>query len=92
MKKFLIVLSFGLLLVGCTGTKSTVLEAGNGIHEILIVGDTGFASLGDMQVKAVKDAHKYCAKQNKQYVFVSKRVQPTAFAVFPEVDLMFKCK
>ncbi len=92
MKKFLIILSFGLFLAGCTGSDSSILDAGNGTHEILIVGDTGFTSLSKMQLKAVNEAHSYCAQQNKQYVFVSKRVQPTSFAVWPEVDLFFKCK
>lgn len=91
MKNFLFIVGLSLLVVGCS-SKSTVMDTGTDTHEILLVGDTGFTSLSDMQIKAVNDAHKYCAKKGKQYVFVSKRVQPTAFAVFPEVDLFFKCK
>ena len=91
MKKILIAVSLSLIIAGCS-SKSTVLDAGNGTHEILIVGDTGFTSLSKMQIKATKEAQYYCAKQGKKYVLINKRVQPQGFGVWPEVDILFRCR
>ena len=92
MRSFLIMLGFWLLILGCS-SKSTMKKYNQGTYEILLVDDNGFDSLSDMQIKAVNEAHNYCAKEGKKYVFVSKRVQPARTAVeSAEVALYFKCK
>ena len=64
----------------------------NETKEILLVGDSGFTSLSGMQNDAVQKAKTICVVENKKYQLINKRVQPRGFAVFPEVNIIFKCE
>ena len=87
----LMICTFAVFLCGC-GYKTIVLDAGDDKKEILLVGDTGFTSLSNMQVDAVEKAKNICEKDGKKYQFIDKRVQPQRFAVFPEVNIIFRCE
>lgn len=92
MRIFFIMLGFGLLILGCS-SKSTMKKYNHGTYEILVVDDNGFDSLSDIQNKAVNEAHTYCAKEGKKYVFISQRVKPIRTAADSiEVSLYFRCK
>ena len=78
-------------LYGC-GYKTIILDSTNETKEILLVGDSGFTSLSGMQIDAIQKAKNICAKENKKYQIINKRVQPQGFAVFPEVNIVFKCE
>ena len=45
-----------------------------------------------VQIDAIQKAKTICAVENKKYQIINKRVQPQGFAVFPEVNIVFKCE
>ena len=81
---FFVISLFILICYGC-GYKTIILDNTNETKEILLVGDSGFTSLSGMQIDAIQKAKNICAKENKKYQIINKRVQPQGFAVFPEV-------
>ena len=80
-----------LICYGC-GYKTIILDTSNEKKEILLVGDSGFTSLSGMQIDAIQKAKNICAKDDKKYQIINKRVQPQGFAVWPEVNIFFKCE
>ena len=65
----LLVCTFAVFFYGC-GYKTIVLDAGDDKKEILLVGDTGFTSLSDMQIDAVEKAKNICEQDGKKYQFI----------------------
>jgi len=92
MRNIIIATAIVLLMVGCS-SKSTIKKYSHGTYEILVVDDNDIDSLGDMQIQALDEAHNFCAKSGKKYVFVTQRIQEARTAIQPrEVDLYFKCE
>ena len=88
---FFVISLFILVFYGC-GYKTIVLDNTNETKEILLVGDSGFTSLSGMQIDAIQKAKTICTVDNKKYQIINKRVQHQGFAVFPEVNIIFKCE
>jgi hypothetical protein len=92
MRSFSVVLSFSLLVVGCS-SKSIIREYSQETYAITVVADNSFDSLDDMQTKALNEAHTHCAEKSKKYVFLSQQIKPVRTAAdSEEVNLYFRCK
>ena len=88
---FFLIPLFILICYGC-GYKTIIFDNSNKTKEILLVGDSGFTSLSGMQIDAIQKANTICALENKNYQIINKRAQPQGFALFPEVNIVFKCE
>ena len=85
-------LLLGIILTGC-GKKVEVLEPTGYANQyrISVVGDSGYVPLQSVYLKAEKEARAKCKQLGKNYHFVNKSLIPTAFAVFPQADIIFEC-
>ena len=82
-----------LVITGCSSKVALLEPTGNkDQYQVLLLGDTGFTSLAGLQKKALDQAREHCKSLNRNYQLVNKRVQPTGYGVFPEVELIYNCK
>ena len=92
MKSFLVMLSFSLLVVGCS-SKSIIREYSQETYAVTVIADNSFDTLEDMQTKAFNDAHAHCAEKGKEYIFLSQQVKAVRTAADSvEINLYFRCK
>ena len=92
MKSFLVMLSFSLLIIGCS-SKSIIREYSQETYAVTVIADNSFDSLDDMQTKALNEAQAHCAKKGMEYLFLSQQVKPVRTAADSvEVNLYFRCK
>jgi hypothetical protein len=59
---------FAILLIGCAMTRARVTDIGAG-HYMVTSGGNGYANRADTEQRAVEEAVKVCAPQQKRPVF-----------------------
>lgn len=79
-----------LLLAGCASTE--VIPLAHDKYMLIRQAGTGFQDSGGLRIDGIKDAHKYCAKQNKGLQVTNTHQTPGGPGTYTTAEVEFKCE
>ena len=91
IQKTILTMAIVGLFTGCV-TSSNIVQVGENKYHTTIIDKAGiFSPDGQLTGKAVEEANKFCAQQNKVSEIVNLNSIPEGLMQFEQTDYIFKC-
>lgn len=88
-----VVLLMSVSIISGCAVNSGIVPIGKDTFMVSRQAATGFTGLGTLKAEALREANKFCVKQEKQMqvIHVSESTPPYVLANFPRVEIQFRC-